>query len=1331
MSDLAVQLDAAESDRMRTASEEPAHVADNSAAPQTGRHSRSVRLIIICGILLIGAVIAVTASLVLNLRDQQLAESERGLKRLAFVLAEQIDRSYQSIELIQTAVINRMKSLGIASAEDYERQMSGYDTYQRLKDQVSALPHIDAIVVTDTQGKLINFSRSWPIPSVKIPDADPSEVFKSDPHLTSFVDKPMRSPATGNWVVAIARKLTGPNGEFLGVVQGVMALQYFEQLFEAIVPTQNSSIGLFRRDGTLLVRYPRDETAIGQSFSHSGLFAHVLSQTDFGAVRQAGAIDGKERLISARMLSHYPIVVVATTTVADALANWERGAATMIGAALMIGLMIGGVVVFSVWRVGSRFHEQNVRLDTALNNMSQGLIMFDSTGRQVVCNDRYREMCKLPPDLARPGCTFLDILKCRVANGTFTGNPEEYVGDLMAEIAKGKSESREFKTGDGRFIFVMNQPMVGGGWVATHKDITERKQAEALIEESRKNLERAETMARLGHYKFENESNKLTWSEGIYRILGQSSASFTPTVSSILGLAHPDDRPALEQYRRDVLAGHKLPRLTLRLVKDDGQIVHVENWARPLRASDGSVTGMFGTIQDVTERKHIDEALALTNQELIEKQYAIDQAVIVGITDMTGRITYVNDKFCQISGYAREELLGENNRILNSGSHSKAFFCDMYRLIANGQVWRGALCNKAKGGSLYWVDTTIVPQLGPDGKPVGYMAIRIDITDRKRAEDELRRTKKFIDTVIEHVPVPIIVKDVAGLETDARGSRFTLFNRAYEELTGESRIQLIGKAAHQLFSKERADLIVRSDNETLRSEQVVVTSEHPIVTSHNGTRLVIAKKTVIRDENNQPQYLLTTVEDVTERRLSDSRILYMAHYDTLTDLPNRATFNDTMDAALDRAATRGEQFAVLSLDLDRFKEANDTYGHIVGDALLREVARRLRAAAGEAFLARIGGDEFALIVKDGPQPATASALADRLLAVVAGDFEIEGLQLRMGLSIGGAVYPTDGADERSLMGSADAALYRAKAEKRGTALFFEPEMSARLRERRALQEDLRSAINRGELLLHYQPQLRMAGETIGFEALVRWQCPKRGMVSPGAFIPIAEESSLIIPIGEWVLREACREAASWPQPLTIAVNISPIQFRQGDLPRLVHLILLETGLSPGRLELEITEGVMINDFSRAVSILNRLKSLGVKIAMDDFGTGFSSLSYLQSFRFDKIKIDRIFICDLEHNHHSRAIVHAVIGLGQSLNLPILAEGVETAAQHAFLVQEGCDEMQGYLTGRPLPIADYARLVGRQSIAPKKLRDRRLSRDPGSLGIGVRTQSQNTHRVRNR
>ena len=282
----------------------------------------------------------------------------------------------------------------------------------------------------------------------------------------------------------------------------------------------------------------------------------------------------------------------------------------------------------------------------------------------------------------------------------------------------------------------------------------------------------------------------------------------------------------------------------------------------------------------------------------------------------------------------------------------------------------------------------------------------------------------------------------------------------------------------------------------------------------------------------------------------------------------------------------------------------------------------------------------------------------------------------------------------TLIGNADAALYRAKAQGRGTICFFEAGMDKRLRERRAIQQELRAAVPRGELVLHYQPQAKIGGKIIGFEALVRWKHPTRGLISAGTFVPIAEESGLILPIGEWVLREACREAASWPQPLQVAVNLSPAQFHHGDLPGLVHSILLETGLSAGRLELEITEGVLIGDFSRATSILRRLKALGVRIAMDDFGTGYSSLSYLHAFPFDKIKIDRAFIANLDSNPQSAAIVRAVIALGRGLDLPVVAEGVETEAQLAFLSREACSEIQGYLIGRPQPIEMYAELIGR-------------------------------------
>ena len=1158
MGDVSEKFDTTGSHRMRTASDELAHVADISAAKRTAWRTRPILLIIICGLLLVGAVIAATAGLLLNLRDRDLVESKRELSRLTLILAEQIDQSFRSIDLIQTTVIERMQSLGIASVEDFERQMSGYDVHRSLKEQISALPYVNAIVLTDAEGKLINFSRSWPIPNVIRPDQDPSEAFNADPRLTTFLGEPLRSPVTGNWVIPVARKFTGPDGKFLGVVTGIIEAQYLEQYFKAITTGPDDSIVLFRRDGTMLVRYPRSDGIIGQPLRRSRLFANRQPKFEIGTVRETGSIDGKDRLISARALAHYPIMVVTTTSVAEALANWKRGAITMTGAALTIGLLIGGVVVFCVWQVGKKLREKNIRLDTAINNMSQGLIMFDSATRLIICNDRYRRIYNLPPELAKPGCSVLDLLKYRAANGTFFGDPEKYIDDLRAVIAQGGTAKQEVEIGDGRIISVVNQPMAAGGWVATHDDVTEAKRQEAS-----------------------------------FRLLFKNNP--------------------------------------------------VPMWVFDL------------------------ESL---------------------------RFLAVNEAAIAHYGYSREQFLAMRVLDIRPPEERERFahFVHLHGGTHNGeQAWRHQKLDKTI------IDVAIYSHaLSYDGHRAVLVA-SIDCTDRKRAEDELRRTKIFLDAVVEHVPLPIIVKDVIGLETDARGSRFTLFNRAYEELTGESRIQLIGKTAHQLFPKERADLIVRSDNETLQSEQAVTTNEHPIITSHNGTRLVKAKKTVIRDETGQPQYLLTVIDDVTERRRAERRIMHMAHYDPLTDLPNRATFNDTMDATLDRAGASREQFAILSIDLDYFKDANDTHGHLVGDALLREVAGRLQSAGEGAFLARVGGDEFAVILADGEQPAAAAALAERLLATFVEDFEVEGHQLKLGMSIGVAIYPTDGTNAKTLITNADVALYRAKAETRGTALFYEPEMGARLRERHTLQENLKLAIDRGELLLHYQPQLTMSGEAVGFEALVRWQCPKHGLVSPGTFIPIAEASSLIIPIGEWVLREACREAASWSQPLTIAVNISPIQFHQGNLPRLVHSILLETGLAPGRLELEITENVMINDFSRAVSILNQLKSLGVRIAMDDFGTGYSSLSYLQSFRCDKIKIDRIFICDLESNFHSRAIVRAVVGLGQSLDLPILAEGVETEAQHSYLVQEGCDEVQGYLTGRPLPIADYAKLVGRQTL----------------------------------
>jgi diguanylate cyclase (GGDEF)-like protein/PAS domain S-box-containing protein len=662
------------------------------------------------------------------------------------------------------------------------------------------------------------------------------------------------------------------------------------------------------------------------------------------------------------------------------------------------------------------------------------------------------------------------------------------------------------------------------------------------------------------------------------------------------------------------------------------------------------------------------------------------------LLDTDARLIMCNDRYVEMYGVSRD-VIKPGCSLLEILEHRKATgtFVGDTKAFADIQI-AAIHAGRAAKHVVELSDGRVVSIINQPMADAGWISAHEDITARKQAEQELHRTRAFLDTVIDNIPECLYVEDT-------KEYRLLLCNRAGAEILGMSREAAVGKNAHDVLPPDEADFVTARDREIVESGQAIVLGEHWMHTP-GGARLMSTKKVVIPDADGKHKYLLILSDDVTERRRAEEQIAHMAHHDPLTDLPNRSAFTERLMFAIERAAETPAPFGLLCLDLDRFKEVNDVFGHSAGDQLLRQVSRRLQAAAEGAFLARLGGDEFMVITPTGDQPATTAALADRLIAEVEKDFEIEGNQLRVGLSIGAAIFPNDGVDATTLLGNADAALYRAKIEGRGLIRFFEPDMDKRLRERRALQHDLRSALDRGQLSLHYQPQARVDGEIIGFEALARWQHPLRGSVPPSTFIPIAEESGLMIPLGEWILREACREAASWQRPLQIAVNLSPVQFRHGDLPALVHAILLETGLPASRLELEITEGVLIHDFSRALSILRRLKSLGVRIAMDDFGTGYSSLAYLQSFPFDKIKIDRGFISNLERNPQSAAIVRAVIGLGRGLKLPVVAEGVETEDQLSFLAKELCDEVQGYFIGRPWPIDRYAELVdGPQAVRP--------------------------------
>jgi diguanylate cyclase (GGDEF)-like protein/PAS domain S-box-containing protein len=715
----------------------------------------------------------------------------------------------------------------------------------------------------------------------------------------------------------------------------------------------------------------------------------------------------------------------------------------------------------------------------------------------------------------------------------------------------------------------------------------------------------------------------------------------------------------------------------------DGRAILVKYFVLP---NGGSVA----THLDVSEQRKLSRQLASTKQFL---ETVLDNvpACVAAKNIEDGRYIFANRAYERFWGFSRDEVVGKNAReLFGPKSAASIEATDRAALLApEGQYRNEFEVEVQRDQARRMVASIRIVVRNESNKPEFLLVVFEDITDRQSLSMELESTKKFLELVVDNIPVALIVEQV-------KDGRYLLANRSAETILNRRREEATGLTASDIFNAKEAKLIIARDEAAIK-KRGMITEEHPISTK-DGLRLFLTRRATVLNDAGQPEYLIKTHEDVTNRRQTESRMAHMAYHDGLTDLPNRAAFLQALNQMIEACEGTDEEFAVLCVDLDGLKEVNDVFGHALGDKLLIEVAQRLQDTARGGLVARLSGDEFGLII-DGKQPDAGLALAQQLGEALAPEFHIDGRAVRAGITTGMSIFPHNGPDGASLLANAGAALFRAKQKSRGTISLFQPEMDQQIRDRRVLHQDLSKAIKNGELSLAFQPQgiarnSVAESEIIGFEALARWQHPVRGQVSPAEFIPIAEESGLIVEMGEWILRQACREAASWPKPLQVAVNLSPAQFMHGDVVGLVHAILIETGLAPGRLELEITEGVLIEDFDRGLALLRRLKALGVRISMDDFGSGYSSLSYLQAFPFDKIKIDRAFIINLGRNPQSAAIVRAVIDLGHGLEMSIIAEGVETIDQLAFLAREGCDGVQGYLLGKPLPIGKYASLVGR-------------------------------------
>ncbi|PLX84451.1 MAG: hypothetical protein C0618_11490 [Desulfuromonas sp.] len=873
--------------------------------------------------------------------------------------------------------------------------------------------------------------------------------------------------------------------------------------------------------------------------------------------------------------------------------------------------------------------------------------------------------------------------------------------------------------------------------IQTLDDITPRKKAEEEISRSKSLIETTLESTGDGILAV-NRAGQVTTYNQCFLEMWQLPADISG--QNVQGAVFDQAVAQLENsvaFKNEVTGLYDVPEKELEsLIRfRDGRIY--EMITRP-QLSDKKIIGRVWNFRDMTsQRQSLDELSKLSQ--------ALEQSTsLIMITDIHGNIEYVNEMFVRVTGYSRNEMIGENPRILNGGRFPHEYYQTLWETISSGLEWRGEMYNRKKDGTFYWEHVQISPVRNTDGKITNFLAIKEDITAAKFGEQR----ELLTDQVLKVLSLPgaqinrqrdvlRLIKDFTGMEGAALLMRvkeqfFYQATLGFEEFFGAGNCHPLSDIrdekgfAESLCGKvflEQLPAELTDSNGTLWRNDGMSDSEAQLCCYDQCSRLGVRSMALIPLKSGtqvigllqlndcQPGKLSTDLvefleklavpialaleQETAETRLQEKEdhLNFLVNYDSLTGLPNRTLFHDRLAHVLDRGRRRDTRMALLLIDLDRFKTINDSIGHDYGDSMLCQVAERLKTTVRSSdTLARLGGDEFGLLLEDEADLENVLLKGQIILEKISEPFDFEGHKIYLTASIGISVCPTDGHDSDVLLKYAEIAMYRAKDQGRNTCQFYHPKMNSRSREILFLEGALRQGLEQDQFVLHYQPQIDLHSNCIvGAEALVRWQHPTMGMVSPADFIPLAEETGLIVPLGSWVMRQACQTAKRWHDEgqteFRIAVNISARQFNEPGFIDTVDQILQDTGIDPLRLEMEITESVIMDRVDDAIMTLTDLKSRGISLAIDDFGTGYSSLSYLQKFPITHLKIDRAFITDVCTNEQSATLAESVIALAKGMGLQVIAEGVEEQDQREFLLEKDCDEAQGYLFSRPIPERD--------------------------------------------